>query len=87
MVAMPSLLDARPVLNETLFFDLDDTRRGLAGRRLQERPAVLIGGLSDPCVDADLNATRHRLEDPDQLRLHRCSTGTARHNRALNATG
>ncbi len=58
-------------LNETLFFDLDDTRRRLAAWVADynnERPHSSLRYQIPAAFAANLTATGDRLRNPDQLR-------------------
>ncbi len=59
------------LLNETLFFDLDDARAKIAAWVLDfntARPHSALGYLTPAAYAANLTATDNRLRNPDQLR-------------------
>jgi putative transposase len=59
------------LLNETLFFDLDDARTKIAvwiADYNQQRPHSSLGYLTPAAYAANFTATNDRLRNPDQLR-------------------
>ena len=59
------------LLNETLFFELDDARAKIAvwiADYNQQRPHSLLGYLTPAAYAANFTATNDRLRNPDQLR-------------------
>ena len=59
------------LLNETLFFDLDDARAKIAAWVADynlQRPHSSLGYLTPAAYAANLTATDDRLRNPDQLR-------------------
>jgi putative transposase len=59
------------LLNETLFFDLDDARAKLAAWVAdynEQRPHSALGYLTPAAYAANFTATNDRLRNPDQLR-------------------
>lgn len=59
------------LLNETLFFDLDDARAKIAAwveDYNDQRPHSAIGDLTSAVYAATFTATDDRLRNPDQLR-------------------
>jgi transposase InsO family protein len=59
------------LLNETLFFDLDDARAKLAAwvsEYNDQRPHSALGYITPAAYAAKLTATNDRLRNPDQLR-------------------
>jgi putative transposase len=59
------------LLNESLFFDLDDARAKIAGWVANynlQRPHSSLGYLTPAAYAANLTATDDRLRNPDQLR-------------------
>ena len=81
------------LLNETLFFDLNQARQKItawaADYNLQ-RPHSSLGYLTPVAFAANLTATGDQLRNPDQLRRSPVATPAplgAKHAEALIATG
>jgi putative transposase len=56
------------LLNETLFFDLDDGRAKIAAWAADQRSHSALGYLTPAAYAATFTATADRLRNPDQLR-------------------
>jgi putative transposase len=81
------------LLNESLFFNLDDARRKIAAWVADfntQRPHSALGYLSPATYAANLTATRDRLRNPDQLRRSHVAPPAphgAKPDEALTASG
>ena len=70
-IHVASLIPCLRLLNETLFFDLDDARAKIAvwiADYNDQRPHSSLGYLTPAAYAANFTATNDRLRDPDRLR-------------------
>src|SRR4051794_41509174 len=81
------------LLNETLFFDLDDARAKLSAWVADyndQRPHSALGYLTPAAYAANFTATGDRLRNPDQLRpspIAPTAPPGVQHHEALTAAG